>query len=64
VVVSSSDTDEALEFLTIESNHDDLLHFVRNDTRMTSSESSIGSQWFEDWPEANDICQPAFIVRT
>jgi hypothetical protein len=62
VAISSSDTDEALEFLMLESERGNSPRPSLNDMRRTSSESSMGSEWFEDWHEANDMAASVYVV--
>jgi hypothetical protein len=50
VVVSSSDTNEGLELLMLESERGDSPHPALNDVLRTSSESSTGSEGYEDCP--------------
>jgi hypothetical protein len=64
VVVSSSDTDEALEFLMLESERGDSPCPALNDMQMTLSESSTGSEWFKDWLEANDMVANIYVALT
>jgi hypothetical protein len=57
--VSSSDTKAALELLHLESCHEILPRPTLDDTWELSLSSGVGSEWFEDWPEANE----AFISQ-
>jgi hypothetical protein len=36
----------------------------QNNARVTSSESSMGNEWFEDWPEANDMVASVYVTLT
>jgi hypothetical protein len=62
--VSSSDTDEALELLTLESCRDYSPRSALNDAHVASSESSTGSEWFKDWPEANIKVANVYVALT
>jgi hypothetical protein len=62
VAVSLSDTAEALEFLTLQSGHSDSPRANVNDMQMTPYESSTGIEWFEDWPEANDMVASIYVA--
>jgi hypothetical protein len=64
VNVSSSDTDEALELLRLVSGCNDSPRPTLNDAWVTSSESSTSSDWFEDWPEANDMAASIYVALT
>jgi hypothetical protein len=64
VNVSSSDTDEALELLTLASGHSYSSQVALNNSQVASSESSTGSEWFEDWPEANDVAASIYVALT
>jgi hypothetical protein len=64
VNVSLSDTDEALELLTLESGHDYSPRFALNDAHVASSKSSTGNEWFKDWPEANDMAASVYVALT
>jgi hypothetical protein len=63
--ISSSDTEDALELLSLES---DLKISSRpsvdEDTQELSLSSSAGSEWFEDWPEANDMAASVCVALT
>jgi hypothetical protein len=48
VNVSSSDTEAALEFLTLESGHEVSSRPSLNNAPEPSSSSSVGSEWFAD----------------
>jgi hypothetical protein len=64
VDVSSSDTNEALELLTLGSGHNDSPRLAPNDARVTSSESNTGREWFEDLPQPNDIAASVYVALT
>jgi hypothetical protein len=64
VNVSSSDTDEALELLTLESGRDYLPRTALNDAQVASSESIMGREWFKYWPEANDVAVNVYVALT
>jgi hypothetical protein len=53
VSLSSSDTKEALEFLSLRTAHGLSSRLSKGDVQKPSSSSS--SDLFEDWPEANDM---------
>jgi hypothetical protein len=61
VAVSSSDTNEALKFLMLELECSDSPRPVQTNVQGTSSESSMGSEWFEDWPEANNMVARFYV---
>jgi hypothetical protein len=75
VIISSSDTYDALESLILELNRNDSPRSVRNETCVVSSDHSTGSDWFdegvapeivpdEDWLEANNAAASAYTVLT
>jgi hypothetical protein len=47
MIISSSETDDAFEFLALEPSRNDSPHFIRDDACVASSDSSIGSDWFD-----------------
>jgi hypothetical protein len=55
VNISSSDTEEALELLSLGSGHGALARPSVDNTREFLPSSSAGSDWFEDWREVNDV---------
>jgi hypothetical protein len=62
VTVSSSDTEEALELLSLGPCHDLASPVSSGNIREPSSSS--GSELFEDWPEANDIMTSVYVALT
>jgi hypothetical protein len=62
VLVSSIGTDEALEFLALDPSHHDSPRFIQDEAYAASSEHR--SDWFEDWPEANDMATSAYVTLT
>jgi hypothetical protein len=64
VNVSSSDTEDALELLSLESGREISSWPLVDDARELSLGSSAGSECFEDWPEANDIVASVYAALT
>jgi hypothetical protein len=62
VTLSSSNTEEALEFLSLNPAHGLSSRLLEGDTQEPSSSS--GSDLFEDWPEANDMTTGIYVVLT
>jgi hypothetical protein len=62
VTVSSTDTDEALELLSLGPCRDLASQVSCGNIREPSSSS--GSELFEDWPEANDMAASVCVVLT
>jgi hypothetical protein len=55
VIVSSSDTEEALELLSLGSGHVISSRPLVDEARGLSSSSSTSSDWFEDCPKARNM---------
>jgi hypothetical protein len=64
VDVSSSDTDEALELLTLKLGRDYSPRLGLNNAHEASSESSTASEWFEDWTEVKDMAAIVYVALT
>jgi hypothetical protein len=64
VNVSSSDTEAALELLTLEAGREISSWPSLDDMQGPSLSSSAGSEWFEDWPEANDMVASVYVLLT
>jgi hypothetical protein len=62
VTISSSNTEEALELLSLGPCHN-LASQVSGDN-VRGPTSSSGSDLFEDWPKANDITMSVYIALT
>jgi hypothetical protein len=57
VTLSSSDTEEALELLSLSRSHGP-------PSRPSDHCSSSGNDLFEDWPEANDMAISVYVALT
>jgi hypothetical protein len=64
VTVSLSDTEEALELLSLGLDCVISSRPSVNDARRLSSSLSAGSEWFEDWPMVNDEPTSVYIAST
>jgi hypothetical protein len=62
VTLSSSDTKEASELLYFGSGHVISSRPLVADTQELLLSSSAGSDWFEDWPEANDVAADIYVA--
>jgi hypothetical protein len=62
VTLSSSDTEEALNFLSLSHDHGLSSHFLGGDAREPSLSS--GSGLFEDWSKANDMAVSVYVALT
>jgi hypothetical protein len=62
--VSSSDTEDALELLSLESGREISLWPSVVDTYELSLSLSADTEWFEDWAEANDMAANVYIALT
>jgi hypothetical protein len=62
VTLSSSDTEEALDFLFMRPVHGSSSRLLEGDALEPSSSS--GSDLFEDWPKANDMAASVYVVLT
>jgi hypothetical protein len=61
---SLSDTKAALEFFSLESGRQVSSRPLLDDARERSLSSSVGSEWFENWPEANDMAASVYRALT
>jgi hypothetical protein len=64
VTTSSSDTEEALELLSLSSGCGVSSQPSGGDAQEPSSSSGVGSDLFEDWLEANDMDASVYVVLT
>jgi hypothetical protein len=62
VTLSSSDTEVALDFLSLSPVCRLSSSLLKGDTQEPSSSS--GSDLFEDWPEANDMASRVYVALT
>jgi hypothetical protein len=60
VTLSSSDTEEALEFLSMSPTRGLSSRLLEGDAQEPSP--SYGSDLFEDWPEANDMATSVYVA--
>jgi hypothetical protein len=64
VNVSSSDNEDSLEFHSLESGREISSQPSVDDTWELSPSSSASSDWFKDWPEANDMAANIYVALT
>jgi hypothetical protein len=64
VTLSSSDTEEALELLSLSPNCGVSSQPSRGDGQEPSSSSDVGSDLFEDWLEGNDMATSIYVAFT
>jgi hypothetical protein len=62
--VSSSDKKAALELHFLESGHEVSSRPLLDDARELLLSLSVGCEWFEDWPKANDMAASIYVALT
>jgi hypothetical protein len=64
VTMSLSDTEEALELLSLSPSCGAFSRPSEDDAPEPSSSSTVGSGLFEDWPKANDMAASVYVALT